>query len=456
MSARVLVVDDEASNRTALERILVREHLEVVHAADGEEALQRLRLDRPHLMLTDFKMPGMTGLELLKLARSVSPSLEVIVMTAYGTVETAVEAMKEGAADFVTKPLRRADIVRAVRKALERRRLVLENQDLREQLARMSPDEVVGRSAPMQALLDEAGQVADSEATVLLTGDSGTGKGRLARWIHEHSPRRDHKMVTVNCGALPENLLESELFGHEAGSFTGATGRREGRFDLAHGGTLFLDEVTEMSPALQVKLLRVLQDGEYERVGGTRTLKADVRILAATNRDPEQAIRDGQLREDLYYRLNVIGLHLPPLRARRDDIPLLAQHFLRIHASRNRREVVAFAPAAVDALAAWTWPGNVRELENAVERAVVLCRGDTIEPSHLPQVVRSAESVPGALSFRVGTPLKEVERAMIENTLSACDGDKSMAARLLGITARTIYRREADWRVEDSAGAAEN
>ncbi len=456
MSARVLVVDDEASNRTALERILVREHLEVVHAADGEEALQRLRLDRPHLMLTDFKMPGMTGLELLKLARSVSPSLEVIVMTAYGTVETAVEAMKEGAADFVTKPLRRADIVRAVRKALERRRLVLENQDLREQLARMSPDEVVGRSAPMQALLDEAGQVADSEATVLLTGDSGTGKGRLARWIHEHSPRRDHKMVTVNCGALPENLLESELFGHEAGSFTGATGRREGRFDLARGGTLFLDEVTEMSPALQVKLLRVLQDGEYERVGGTRTLKADVRILAATNRDPEQAIRDGQLREDLYYRLNVIGLHLPPLRARRDDIPLLAQHFLRIHASRNRREVVAFAPAAVDALAAWTWPGNVRELENAVERAVVLCRGDTIEPSHLPQVVRSAESVPGALSFRVGTPLKEVERAMIENTLSACDGDKSMAARLLGITARTIYRREADWRVEDSAGAAEN
>lgn len=456
MTARILVVDDEASNRTALERILVRENLEVVHAADGEEALQRVRLDRPHLMLTDFKMPGMTGLELLKLARSISPSLEVIVMTAYGTVETAVEAMKEGAADFVTKPLRRADIVRAVRKALERRRLVLENQDLREQLARMSPDEVVGRSALMQALLEEAGQVADSEATVLVTGESGTGKGRLARWIHDHSPRRARKMITVNCGALPENLLESELFGHEAGAFTGATGRREGRFDLARGGTLFLDEVTEMSPSVQVKLLRVLQDGEYERVGGTRTLQADVRILAATNRDPEQAIRDGQLREDLYYRLNVIGLQLPPLRERREDVPLLAQHFLRIHAARNRRDVSAFAPAAVDALVAWLWPGNVRELENAVERAVVLCRGDTIEPAHLPRAMRNAESSPDALSFRVGTPLKDVERAMIETTLAACDGDKSMAARLLGITARTIYRREADWRAEDSAGVVEN
>ncbi|HCH64460.1 MAG: DNA-binding response regulator [Deltaproteobacteria bacterium] len=456
MSARVLVVDDETSNRTALERILVREGLEVVHAADGEEALQRVRLDRPHLMLTDFKMPGMTGLELLKLARSVSPALEVIVMTAYGTVETAVEAMKEGAADFVTKPLRRADIVRAVRKALERRRLVMENQDLREQLARMSPEEVVGRSAPMQALIEEAGQVADSEATVLITGESGTGKGRLARWIHEHSPRRGRKMITVNCGALPENLLESELFGHEAGSFTGATGRREGRFDLARGGTLFLDEVTEMSPAVQVKLLRVLQDGEYERVGGTRTLKADVRILAATNRDPEQAIRDGQLREDLFYRLNVIGLQLPPLRERRDDVPLLAQHFLRIHSARNRREVSGFAPGAVDALVAWLWPGNVRELENAVERAVVLCRGDTIERAHLPRAMRSAEGSADTLSFRVGTPLKDVERAMIETTLAACDGDKSMAARLLGITARTIYRREADWRAEDSAGVAEN
>ena len=448
VQARVLVVDDEASNRTALERILVREDIEVVHAADGQEALQRVRLDRPHLMLTDFKMPGMSGLELLKLARSIAPSLEVIVMTAYGTVETAVEAMKEGAADFVTKPLRRANIVRAVRKALERRRLLMENQSLREELARTRSDELVGRSAVMQSLLEESRQVADSMASVLLTGDSGTGKGRLARWIHDQSPRRRSKLVTVNCGALPESLLESELFGHEAGAFTGARGMRAGRFDLARGGTLFLDEVTEMSPSLQVKLLRVLQDGEYERVGGTRTLQADVRILAATNRDPELAIREGKLREDLYYRLNVIRLHLPPLWMRRDDVPLLAQHFLQLHAARNRRVVDALSSDAVDALCAWKWPGNVRELENAIERAVVLCRGQTIEVAHLPKALRTVKPQPDALTFRVGTPLKEIERAMIEATLQVCHGDKVMTARLLGITARTIYRREAEWRME--------
>ncbi len=448
-NARVLVVDDEASNRTALERILVREQLEVIHASDGEEALQRVRIERPHLMLTDLKMPGITGLELLKLARSLNPSLEVIVMTAYGTVENAVEAMKEGAADFVTKPLRRADIVRAVRRALERRRLVIENQELRDELARTRQDDVVGRSAPIQGLMEEARQVADSLATVLLTGESGTGKGRLARWIHEHSPRREHKLITVNCGALPESLLESELFGHEPGAFTGAQGRREGRFDLARGGTLFLDEVTEMSPSVQVKLLRVLQDGEYERVGGTRTLTADVRILAATNRDPEDAIQHGALREDLYYRLNVIRLQVPTLHARRDDIPLLAHHFLKQHAARNRREVAAFAPEVIEALCGWHWPGNVRELENAIERAVVLCRGDTIELEHLPVALRAIPPQPDALTFRLGTPLKEVERTMIEATLAACDGDKPMAARLLGITARTIYRREADWRTDD-------
>ena len=309
----------------------------------------------------------------------------------------------------------------------------------------------------MQALMDEAGQVADSEASVLITGQSGTGKGRLARWLHEHSPRRARKMITVNCGALPENLLESELFGHEAGAFTGAQGRREGRFDLARGGTLFLDEVTEMSPSVQVKLLRVLQDGEYERVGGTRTLKADVRILAATNRDPATAITEGRLREDLFYRLNVIALQVPPLSQRPQDIPLLAQHFLRLHAVRNRREVSAFSPAALDALAAWRWPGNVRELENAVERAVVLCRGETIEVAHLPRPMRTMESAPGGtLSFRVGTPLKVVERTMIEATLGVCDGDKSMAARLLGITARTIYRREADWRAEEEQAAQQH
>jgi len=449
MAARVLVVDDEEPNRLTLERILVREGIEVLHAPDGRAAVPLLRDERPDLLLTDLKMPGMTGLELMRIARTLDPEIEVIVMTAFGTVETAVEAMKEGAWDFVAKPLRRAELVRALRKALEKRRLVRENKQLREELARAIPHEVVGRSGPMRELLEEARQVADSHASVLITGESGTGKGRLVRWMHEASPRREKPLISVNCGALPEALMESELFGHEAGAFTGATHRREGRFELADGGTLFLDEVTEMAPQLQVKLLRVLQDGEFERLGGTRTLRADVRLLAATNRDPEQAITEGRLREDLYYRLNVIRLDLPPLRARRDDIPLLAWHFLQHSARRNGRQIHALAPEAMDALAAWRWPGNVRELENAIERAVVLCRGDTVELAHLPKALRGEGVAPTQLCFPVGTPLKTVERDMILATLRHCDGDKVVAAELLGITARTIYRREAEWREEE-------
>ncbi|RME20215.1 MAG: sigma-54-dependent Fis family transcriptional regulator [Deltaproteobacteria bacterium] len=448
----VLVVDDEDANRLALERILVREGLDVRHAEDGRQGLQRLRDEPPDLLLTDLKMPGMDGLELMKAARAIDPDLQVVLLTAYGTVETAVNAMKDGAFDFLTKPLKRAEIVRTVRKALEKRALVSENRALRDELARALPGEMIGRSAAMRHVLEEAGQVASAQASVLLTGESGTGKGLLARWIHRHSDRRDRPLVTVNCGALPENLLESELFGHEAGAFTGARGRKEGRFDLAAGGTLFLDEVTEMSPAVQVKLLRVLQDGEYERVGGTRTLHADVRIIAATNRDPQQAVDEGRLRADLFYRLNVIAIHLPPLRQRRDDIALLARHFLVRHARRNGRAVTGLSDEALAALQSWDWPGNVRELENAIERAVVLCRDDVIGVGDLPPAIRDHDRAAPVLSFAPGTPLKVVERAMIEATLAHCDGDKALAARLLGITARTIYRREAEWRAEGDAG----
>ncbi len=451
MNPRVLVVDDEEPNRLSLERILVREGIEVKHAANAREALDRLREEPFALMLTDLKMPGMDGLQLMKTARSLDGDLEVIVMTAYGTVETAVEAMKEGAYDFVTKPLRRAELVRAVRKALEKRALVAENRALKDELARAVPDEMIGRSPQLRALLEEARQVADSLASVLITGESGTGKGLLARWIHRASPRRDARLVTINCAALPESLLESELFGYEPGAFTGAQGRKEGRFDLAANGTLFLDEITEMSPPVQAKLLRVLQDGEYERVGGTRTLHADVRVMAATNRDPEQAVREGKLREDLYYRLNVIRLHLPALRERRDDVALLVRHFVALHARRNRRAISGVSPDAMDALSAWPWPGNVRELENAIERAVVLARGETIGLSDLPPALRQQPATPNVLSFPVGTPLKVVEREMIERTLQLMGGDKARAAALLGITSRTIYRREAEWRGEEPA-----
>lgn len=444
MEPVVLVVDDEQANRLTLERILVREGVSVVHAGDGVEALERIKESRPALVLSDLKMPRMDGMALLRAALEADPNLEFVLMTAYGTVETAVEAMKDGAYDFITKPLRRADIVRTVRKALERRALRDENRALRDALDQR--EEFIGHSPTVQRILDEARQVADSMASVLITGESGTGKGMLARYLHRHSPRRRGPLVTVNLGALPDTLLESELFGYEAGAFTGAKGRKQGRFDLARRGTLFLDEITEMDTGLQAKLLRVLQDGEYERLGGSKTLQADARVIAASNRDPTEAVTQGLLRQDLFYRLDVIRLHIPPLRERPDDVVLLAQHFVSVHAKRHGRVIEGIDPAALDALSAWRWPGNVRELENALERAVVMCRNPVIGVDDLPPVVAQLSTAPSQLFFEVGTPLKQVERRMIEATLKRVDGDKTRAARMLGTTTRTLYRREEEWK----------
>jgi two-component system response regulator HydG len=447
----VLVVDDEEANRLALERIFSREGYAVRTASDGRSALDALRDGAVGVVLTDLKMPGIGGLELLRAARQVSPETQVIVVTAYGSVETAVEAMKEGAYDFVTKPLRKDAVVHSVGKAHEKYELVRENVRLRAQIAQVSRTEVVGQSAAMRALLEEARQVAPALANVLITGESGTGKGLLARWIHEMSPRRERRLVTVNCGAIPEALLESELFGYEPGAFTGAQGRKEGRFDLAAGGTLFLDEITPMPPLLQVKLLRVLQDGEYERLGGTRTLRADVRVIAATNRDLGRAVAEGRLREDLYYRLNVIPLHVPALRERREDVAFLTRHFVAAHAARHGRALSGIDTEALAALERHAWPGNVRELENTLERAVVLARGESITVADLPVPLRGVAGAAeaGWLTFAVGTPLPRVERRMIEATLRHCDGDRNVAASLLGISARSIYRREAEWRGEE-------
>ncbi len=448
--AVLLVVDDEEANRLALERIFVRENYEVRTAADGRSAIELLRDGAVGVVLTDLKMPGMSGLELLKAARQLAPDTQVIVVTAYGSVETAVEAMKEGAYDFVTKPLRKDAVVHSVQKALEKFELVRENSRLRAQIAQVSRTEMIGASAAMRTLLEEARQVAPSRASVLISGESGTGKGLLARWIHELSPRRDRRLVTVNCGAIPEALLESELFGYEPGAFTGAQGRKEGRFDLASGGTIFLDEVTEMPLLLQVKLLRVLQDGEYERLGGTRTLRADVRVIAATNRDAARAVQEGRLREDLDYRLNVIPLHVPVLRERREDVALLARHFVAGHAARHGRTIVGIDSEALAALERHAWPGNARELENTLERAVVLARGESITLADLPAALRGGVAAPESswLTFAVGAPLAQVERRMIEATLRQVNGDRTLAATLLGISARSIYRREAEWRDE--------
>jgi len=437
----VLVVDDEPSNVVSLEKIFQREGMRVLTADGAKTALEVSRKHRVQVVLTDLMMPGVNGVELLRALKEISPDTEVVLMTAYGTVETAVQAMREGAYDFVEKPLKRMNIVKSVRKAAERHSLVAENRSLREELKLLTSREIVGQSAALRRVLDVATQAAPSSATVLVLGESGTGKELIARYIHSKSNRASGPFVAVNCAAIPESILEAELFGHERGAFTGAVARREGRFARARGGTLFLDEIGELTPAVQVKLLRVLQEGEYEPVGGV-PVRADVRIVAATNRDLASEVEAGRFREDLYYRLNVIAVTAPPLRNRREDIPLLVDHFLGVYCKKNGRARLSVAPDVMRKISDYSWPGNVRELENVVERAAVLCRTDTLRMEDLPDAVAEANApAPTALTFAIGTPLEEVEHRLIRETLGYTNGDKSLAAQLLGISTRTIYRK---------------
>ena len=446
MSDRILVVDDDESNRVTLERILRREGLDVVHAASGRDALVILREQPVDLVLTDLKMPGMTGIDLLKATRMVEPDVEVVVMTAYGTVETAVEAMKEGAYDFVSKPLRRMELVTCVRKALEKRRLSVENRHLRERLAAVGEGEMIGRSQVMRALLDEVEQVAPSDATVLFTGESGTGKSRLARLLHRMSRRKAGRLVTVNCAAIPESLLESELFGHEKGAFTGAIRQHHGKFEQADGGTILLDEIGEIDPYMQVKLLRVLENGELQRVGGTETLMVDVRVLASTNKDLRAEARAGRFREDLFYRLNVVALAVPSLAERRDDIPLLIDHFLHVYSEKNRRDVPRLGPGVLERLMRYPWPGNVRQLEHAVERAVILCRDGEITDLRLPDETPETPADGGQPVLPPeGTKLQdwllEFERRVLVEALKANGGVQAQAARQLGVSRSNLNYR---------------
>src|SRR5499427_5799164 len=356
----VLIVDDEPSNVASLEKIFLREGMRVLTADGAKAALEIARTHRVHVVLTDLMMPGTSGVELLRAMKQVSPDTEVVVMTAYGTVETAVQAMRDGAYDFVEKPLKRIGIVKSVRKAAERQSLVEENRTLRQEIKLLMRREIVGTSPALRRVLDVATQAAPSTATVLVLGESGTGKELLARYIHERSARARGPFVAVNCAAIPETILEAELFGHERGAFTGAFARREGRFAKAAGGTLFLDEIGELSPAVQVKLLRVLQEGEYEPIGGD-TVRADVRIVAATNKDLRAEVAAGRFREDLFYRLNVIAVAAPPLRARREDIPLLVDHFLGVYCAKNARARLEAPREVIQLLTDYSWPGNVRE-----------------------------------------------------------------------------------------------
>jgi two-component system response regulator HydG len=470
--ATLLVADDDAAVRLSLERTLSREGYVVVLAPDGQAALDRLREGGVDLLLSDLKMPGLTGLELLKLAKELAPDVDVIILTAFGTVEEAVRAMKDGAIDFLTKPLQRAQLLRVVRQALERRALIQQNRALQQRLDDLlRQGNMIGVSPAFRQMMTLIRQVADSSATVLIQGESGTGKELVARAIHDGSPRHAGPFVAVNCAALPETLLESELFGYEKGAFTGAAGRKEGRFELADGGTLFLDEVADLSALTQPKILRVLQEGEFVRVGGTRTLRVDVRIVTATNQDLAQLVRDKRFREDLYYRLNVITVTTPPLRERREDIRVLAQHFLRVYAAKNNRTLEGFSDEALGCLEAYRWPGNVRELENVVERAVVLARGGVIEVGNLPgnvtersvtfaraEPAAGAPAVPGTVpdgvfTIRIGTPLAEIEQRVLEETLRFVKGNRTVTAKLLGIDPKTVFRKLKQ--VEAEGGADE-
>jgi DNA-binding NtrC family response regulator len=450
-AGRVLIVDDEQHAKEALEDLLEDEGYTIASANDGQEALEMIESFEPEVVVTDLKMPRMDGLELLARGKALDPHVAFVVMTAFGTIDTAVEAIKRGAENYLTKPLDLDALTALIERALEKARLSREAADLRSRLdRRLSLGKIVGDHPRMQRLLKMVAQVAPSRATVLIHGESGTGKELIAAAIHHNSKRRNGPFVRLNCAALAATLLESELFGHERGAFTGATGRREGRFKQADGGTLFLDEVSEIPQPLQVKLLRFLQEREFERVGGNETLRVDVRIVAATNRNLKAMVEEGTFREDLFYRLNVVTLEVPPLRQRKSDIPLLAAAFLARFAEENEREIEGFKPEARTALLSYPWPGNVRELENAVERAVVLSTDPEIDAELLPQASTGGKDV-GAdeLSLLIpGLTLAELERMAIERTLSAVDGSTAKAAEILGISRRKIQYRLKEWAAE--------
>ena len=432
----VVVADDEASARSGLGTLLRDEGFDVILAQDGSTALARVQESAPDILVTDLRMPGMDGIELLRRARETDAELIVVLMTAFAEVETAVRAMQEGAEHYLTKPLQIDELVLVLRRALERRTLRNEATELRARLkGHLHFDNIVGASPAMQEVFDVVEQVAPTKASVLITGESGTGKELVAQAIHENSPRTAAPFVKLHCASLAETLLESELFGHEKGSFTGAAGRREGRFKQADGGTLFLDEIGEISPSIQVKLLRFLQEKTFERVGGNETVKVDVRIIAATNRDLEADVAAGKFREDLYYRLNVVNIEMPPLRARPSDLLPLATHFLQRFAKENGKRIDGFADDAVERITGYRWPGNVRELENIIERAVVLCDGTKLTAKHLPAGVSAATR--GGMRIP-GSTMAEIERHAIVTTLEACGGRTTQAAQMLDISVRKI------------------
>ncbi len=439
---RIVIVDDEVANLESLERILKSDGAEVTVCQSAEEGLRCLQKGSVDVLMTDLRMRSMNGIELLEAAKKCDSSVEVILLTAFGTVELAVEAMRKGAYDFITKPMQRVQVLRTVHRALEKRKLVTENQSLRDELNQhMGTEgrEVLGKSEAMKELMGVVNQAARSRANVLIHGESGTGKGLIAEYIHRVSGPGNGLFVKINCAAIPENLLEAELFGYEQGAFTGANRRKKGRVELADKGTLFLDEIGIAPLSFQTKLLRFLQEGEFERLGSNETLRVQTRVISATNSDLSASIRSGVFREDLYYRLNVVNIRVPPLRERKEDVPLLAQKFIEESAKKNQREIPLIHSEAIQCLLGYGWPGNIRELQNLMERVVVLNRTGVVDSADLPKDIGGTGG-PQTVTIPLGVSLRQVEHILMDETLRVTHGDKKQAAKMLGVHPRTIHR----------------
>src|SRR5690554_3852368 len=450
MKRKILVADDEKNIRLGLQLALEDEGYSVLVAADGNEAWEIISKEHVNLLISDLKMPGMDGQELLKRVSAAYPTMPVVILTGHGTIEAAVEAMQSGAVDFLTKPLNLDRLFLLIRRAFSNLDLYEQNELLKKELAELKRqsgyDKIIGKSEKMVRLMDTVKQIADTNASILVTGESGVGKELVADAMHHLSSRASGPFIKVSCASFAETLLEDELFGHEKGAFSGAVSARKGRFELAHSGILFLDEIGEISQSTQVKLLRVLQERQFERLGSEKTLTVDVRLVAATNRDLRAEVDAGRFREDLYYRLNVIHLEVPPLRERKEDIPLLMSHFLEMYNERNKRRVEGFSQRAKAAMLAYDWPGNIRELGNCVESAVVLAGDSIIDLDDLPAVVKNASSEERVV-IPVGTSMEQAEKALILATIASCGGNKSKAADMLGVARKTLHRKVQEYKL---------
>ncbi|HOQ93216.1 MAG TPA: sigma-54 dependent transcriptional regulator [Treponemataceae bacterium] len=455
MKFNILIIDDEKNIREGLAESMELEGYNPILAKDGKEGLERISRGDIDLVITDLRMPLVSGEEVLEQVNAQSPGLPVIVLTGHGSIDSAVDAMRNGAYDFLTKPLNLDRLGLIVKRALQNRQLVLQHRELQHELeSKQTFESIIGKSAEMQKIFDMVRRVADSKASVLITGESGVGKELIANALHNLSSRKDKPLIKVHCAALTESLLESELFGHEKGAFTGAISRKRGRFELAHGGSIFLDEIGEIDQNIQIKLLRVLQEKEFERVGGEETIQVDSRVIAATNKDLVEQIKKKQFREDLYYRLNVVHIHLPPLRERKDDIPLMVTQFLQEFAEENNKNIIGIDAKARRLLYSYDWPGNIRQLRNCIESAVVMSQGDTIQVEDLPPTIAESRGE-NSVHIPLGITMAEAEKVIILENLAFFKGNKSKTADSLGIGRKTIHRKLDDYLATDERESQE-